>query len=126
MKCYVDKEKRAIKDLSIFKGLAVDTPRKFRNLFLHPQFTLLVFEYEQAKAFVVFEEYNKGFIFHLVNFTQMNTRTMTEHFIENHVIPYCKARGLTFIQARSEREGMTRKLVNLGFEAQGDILRKEV
>lgn len=120
MRCFIDHNRQPIRDLTVFEGLIVDDKAKFKELFLHPQFTLLRFEEGDKEGFIIFEEWEGGFIFHLVNFTQMNTQTMTEEFIKNQAIPYCKKRNLNFIQASVERAGMGRKLQKIGFENIGN------
>lgn len=128
MNCIWDHEKKAIKDHSAFEGLAVDDLDKFEALFMRPEFHLLEMTDDKGvKAHIVFEEREGGFKFHLVNFTKMKTKTMTEDFINGRVIPYCLARGLLFIEASVERKGMGRKLKGLGFEnVEKNIYRRGV
>lgn len=127
MLCHIDHEKKAIQDKSVFTGLAVDDPDKFSELFMGPDYKLLTLNDGAAKAYVIFEEHKGGFIFHLVNFTALRTSHMTEDFIKGRVLPYCKVRSLTYIEAAVERRGMARKLEKLGFKYKGDhIYRKEV
>lgn len=127
MRIYLDTGKAAIKDHSVFNGLAVDDRQKFSALFMHPQFKLLTMCMDGKFAHVIFEEWDGVFVFHLVNFTAMTTKTMTQDFIEQFVIPYCKERGLSAVQASVERKGMARKLSALGFEPlSGNVHRKEV
>jgi len=112
----IDPSKKAIKDGSVFKGLAVPDQAKYQKLFLNPQFKL----WSADGGHAIFEEHNGGYVFHLFNYTQCRTRSMTEYFIYDVAIPYCKERGLTFIQASAERAGMARKLVKMGFKNIGN------
>tara|TARA_R110000744_G_scaffold232933_1_gene350972 strand:- start:84 stop:479 length:396 start_codon:yes stop_codon:yes gene_type:complete len=122
---YIDHSKQAIKDHSVFNGLLCPDKGRYERLFMHPNFKLVTFANGEAIAHVVFEEYKGGFIFHLVNFTEIKTRAMTELFIKDHVEPYCKKHSLSFIQATAERIGMARKLKKLGFENVKDNIYKK-
>ncbi len=116
--------KRAIRTHEVFDGLAVNDRNLLTRKFMQPNFYLVEIPMNGRKAFVVFEVLNKTFVFHLVNFTKFKTRDMTETFMREFVEPFCKFRGLEFIRATAEREGMARKLKKLGFSYQsGDYVR---
>ena len=124
---FIDHTKAAIKDHRVFNGLCCDDRASYADKFMQPDFYLFYRRLLNMESFVVFQVKNQGFIFHLVNFTEMKTKSMTELFINNQVIPYCKAQGLKFIQATAERKGMARKLERMGFvNIEGNTYRKEL
>lgn len=120
MRYVIDKEKRAIKDMTVFDGLAVDDRDKFRDLFLMPQFNLLeVYEGARLIGYVVYEITEFAFHYHLVNFTSEKSLTMTEAVNLEFTIPYCERAGIRQIRANVERLGMARKLEKLDFKRDG-------
>lgn len=124
MRAYIDDSKQAIKDRTAFKGLCVPNPDAVAALFMQPQFKLL--EFPQLGQ-IVYEVFERGFVFHLVNFTRVKTHGITEAVIEGMVLPFCRQNGLEFIQARVERKGMARKLQRLGFQQfSGNVYRRAV
>lgn len=124
MRGYIDANKQAIRDRTAFKGLCVPNPDAVAALFMQPQFHLVDFP---QLGQIVFEVYEKSFVFHLVNFTRVKSQGITEAVIDGMVMPFCRAEGLEFIQARVERRGMARKLQRLGFENfSGNVYRRPV
>lgn len=124
---FIDDTKTAIKNHSVFNGLCCDDRALYADKFMQPDYYLFSKRLFNMYAHVVFQVKDRGFVFHLVNFTEWKTKTMTQDFINNLVIPYCKDKGLNFIQATAERKGMARKLEKLGFvNTEGNTYRKEL
>lgn len=129
MKYALDHEKDAIQSGEVFKGLSVDNPVKLIELFMQDDFKCIVFKADgENVGYIVFQEWDGAFIFHLYNFTAIKTKRMTEETIFNLTIPYCQAKGLDRIIAKAERLGMAKKLEKMGFkniggnEYRGDII----
>lgn len=116
MKYWIDRTKAAIKNHTVFNGLAVDDRAKFADMFLRPEFHLIELIHEDTYAHVIFEIVGDTFKFHLVNFTAFKTQDMTEHFVKEIAPIICFAFDLKNMEATAERKGMERKLERLGFE----------
>tara|TARA_R110002124_G_scaffold14054_6_gene63242 strand:+ start:483 stop:899 length:417 start_codon:yes stop_codon:yes gene_type:complete len=121
MLCVLKNNKKAIKTGGVFRGLCVDNRKFWRKEFLKDRYKLLAVYDENSKelaGYVIYEEVEPFFRFHLVNFTQRQLRTaggITERFMKGFVFPFCQERGLKKVICEVERRGMARKLERLGF-----------
>jgi len=123
----IDKTKAAIKDYSVFDGLCVQDTDYYAQKFLQDGFHLFEHDQSGVKGYVVFQVKGESFIFHLVNFTNFKTKSMTQDFINFFVKPYCEKNDIKTIYATAERLGMAIKLKKLGFNwAAGSLYRRDV
>lgn len=112
---FLEKTKRAIKDYSVFDGLACDDPKKYASEFLNGSHYLIeAWGMSGLKGYIIFEIINDRLIFKLINVNGGRDVTKTMH--DEFLIPFCRKNGVKYIDAMVERMAMARKLKSLGFQ----------
>jgi len=110
----IDKNKKAVKDLSIFEGLEVENKEFCKNMFLRADhYAVEVWGKKGLSGHVVFSIIDSDLIFKLIKVN--NEKEVTKSLLNNFLIPFCKKNKIKTIIAKAERKGMHKKLKDLKF-----------